>query len=47
LTVDSLLYQDSSTDLGATNFPVGVKVWVIIYLRYLVVVNKDYAGVTL
>jgi len=39
LTVDSLLYQHSSTDLVATNFLVCVLLWVIIYLRHLGVVQ--------
>jgi len=34
-----LLCQHSSTDLGATNFPVCVKVWVIIYWRQLGVIQ--------
>jgi hypothetical protein len=38
LTVDSLLYQHSSTDLGTTNFSVCVKVW-FIYLRHLGVIQ--------
>jgi hypothetical protein len=44
LTFDSLLYQHSSTDLGATNFPVCVKVWVIIYLRHLGVIQTTEQG---
>lgn len=34
-----MLYQQNSTDLGASNFPVCVKVWVIIYLRHIGVIQ--------